>query len=233
MLTDMEKHKIVNNNNKKVARARNQYTDYIVREPMELMQFLAARMPQASRTKLKSLLSKRIVYVDQKITTQYNYPLQQGMKVQISRTKSNHEFRNRLLKLVYEDAYLMVVEKETGLLSVNTEREKERTAATILTEYLRRSNKRSQVYVVHRLDRDTSGLMMFAKDEQTQHTLRDNWHQIVFDRRYVAIVHGNVEQDYGTVRSWLTDKKLYVASSPVDDGGQLAIVCTWQIWDIP
>ncbi len=223
MLTDMEKHKIVNNNNKKVARARNQYTDYIVREPMELMQFLAARMPQASRTKLKSLLSKRIVYVDQKITTQYNYPLQQGMKVQISRTKSNHEFRNRLLKLVYEDAYLMVVEKETGLLSVNTEREKERTAATILTEYLRRSNKRSQVYVVHRLDRDTSGLMMFAKDEQTQHTLRDNWHQIVFDRRYVAIVHGNVEQDYGTVRSWLTDKKLYVASSPVDDGGQLAI----------
>ena len=212
MLTDMEKHKIVNNNNKKVARARNQYTDYIVREPMELMQFLAARMPQASRTKLKSLLSKRIVYVDQKITTQYNYPLQQGMKVQISRTKSNHEFRNRLLKLVYEDAYLMVVEKETGLLSVNTEREKERTAATILTEYLRRSNKRSQVYVVHRLDRDTSGLMMFAKDEQTQHTLRDNWHQIVFDRRYVAIVHGNVEQDYGTVRSWLTDKKLYVAS---------------------
>ena len=104
MLTDMEKHKIVNNNNKKVARARNQYTDYIVREPMELMQFLAARMPQASRTKLKSLLSKRIVYVDQKITTQYNYPLQQGMKVQISRTKSNHEFRNSLLKLVYEDA---------------------------------------------------------------------------------------------------------------------------------
>ena len=208
---------------KRVARARNQYTDYIVREPMELMEFLAARMPQASRTKLKSLLSKRIVFVNQRITTQYNFPLQPGMKVQISREKGNHEFRNRLLKLVYEDAYLMVVEKEPGLLSVKTEREKERTAATILTEYLRRSNKRSQVYIVHRLDRDTSGLMMFAKDEQTQHTLRDNWHNIVTDRRYVAIVHGDMEQDYGTVRSWLTDGQYCVLSSPTDNGGKLAV----------
>lgn len=219
----MEKKGKTVNSQRSMARARNQYTDYAVREPMELMQFLAARMPQASRTKLKSLLSKRIVYVDQKITTQYNYPLKPGMKVQISREKAGHEFRNRLLKIVYEDAYLIVVEKEPGLLSVKTEREKERTAATILTEYLKRSNKRSQVYVVHRLDRDTSGLMMFAKDEKTQQTLRDNWHQIVTDRRYVAIVHGDMEQDYGTVRSWLTDRKLYVASSPVDDGGQVAI----------
>ena len=210
-------------NPKKVARARNKYTDYIVREPMELMQFLAARMPQASRTKLKQLLSKRIVFVDQRITTQYNFPLKPGMKVQISREKKGMEFRNRLLKIVYEDAYLIVVEKEPGLLSVKTDREKERTAATILTEYLHKSNKRSQVYVVHRLDRDTSGLMMFAKDEQTQHTLRDNWHQIVYDRRYVAVLHGDMEEDSGMVRSWLTDKKLYVASSPVDDGGQLAI----------
>lgn len=209
--------------NKKVARARNQYTDYIVREPMGLMEFLQARMPQASRTKLKSLLSKRIVFVDQRITTQFDFPLKPGMKVQISREKTGHEFHNRLLKIVYEDAYLIVVEKEPGLLSVNTEREKERTAASILNEYLRRSNRRSQVYIVHRLDRDTSGLMMFAKDEQTQHTLRDNWHQIVTDRRYVAIVHGDMEQDNGLVRSWLTDKKLYVASSPVDDGGQIAI----------
>lgn len=211
------------NRTRTAARARNQYTDYVVREPMTLMEFLSARMPQASRTKLKSLLSKRIVHVEQKITTQHDYPLQAGMKVQISRAKTGHAFQNKLLKIVYEDAYLIVVEKEPGLLSVKTEREKERTAATILTEYLQRTNKRSQVYVVHRLDRDTSGLMMFAKDERTQHTLRDNWHDIVYDRRYVAVVTGSMEQDGGMVRSWLTDKKLYVASSPVDDGGQIAI----------
>ena len=205
------------------ARAQAQYTDYAVREPMELMQFLAAMMPQASRTKLKSLLAKRVVLVDNVITTQYNSPLQPGMKVQISREKGKHQFHHNLLKIVYEDAYLIVVEKKPGLLSVSTEREKGKTAAAILTEYLQRSDRRRRVYAVHRLDRDTSGLMMFAKDEYTQRTLRDNWHQIVTDRRYVAVVCGAMEQDRGTVHSWLTDRTLYVYSSPVEDGGKEAV----------
>ena len=196
----------------------------MVKEPMELMEFLATQMPQASRTKLKSLLSKRIVFVDNVITTQYNFPLKPGMKVQISRSRNNHEFHNKLLNIVYEDAYLIVVEKKPGLLSVSTERQKERTACTILNEYLKRSaGRQSRVYVVHRLDRDTSGLMMFAKDEKTQHTLRDNWHKIVFDRRYVAVVAGEMEKDLGIVRSWLTDRTLYVYSSPTDDGGKESV----------
>ncbi len=113
-----------------VARARTQYTDYTVNEPVELMEFLAIKMPDASRTKLKSLLSKRIVFVDNVITTQYNYPLKPGMKVQISREKGKKEFQNKLLKIVYEDAYIIVVEKMQGLLSVSSERQKERTAYT-------------------------------------------------------------------------------------------------------
>lgn len=205
------------------ARARTQYTDYLVKEPMELMEFLAARMPDASRTKLKTLLSKRVVHVDNVITTQYNFPLKPGTKVQISREKGKKEFHNRLLNIVYEDAYLIVVEKTEGLLSVNTERQKERTAYTILTEYVKRSGRQHRLYIVHRLDRDTSGLMMFAKDEKTQNTLRDNWHEIVFDRRYVAVVSGEMEKDSGIVRSWLTDRKLYVYSSPTDDGGKESI----------
>ena len=195
-----------------------------MKELMELMEFLSAKMPQASRTKLKSLLSKRIVFVDNVITTQYNFPLKPGMRVQISRSRNNHEFHNKLLNIVYEDAYLIVVEKKPGLLSISTERQKERTACTILNEYLKRSaGRQSRVYVVHRLDRDTSGLMMFAKDEKTQHTLRDNWHRIVFDRRYVAVVAGDMEKDAGIVHSWLTDRVLYVHSSPVDDGGKEAV----------
>lgn len=210
-------------NRRQTARARMQYTDYAVKEPKGLMEFLAEKMPQASRTKLKSLLSKRIVYVDNVITTQYDFPLQPGMKVQISREKNKKEFHNKLLKIVYEDAYLIVVEKMQGLLSVNTERQKERTAYNILTEYVQRSGRQHRLYIVHRLDRDTSGLMMFAKDEQTQHTLRDNWHDIVFDRRYVAVVAGEMEKDEGIVRSWLTDRTLYVHSNPTDDGGKESI----------
>lgn len=206
-----------------MARARAQYTNYNVKEAMGLMDFLATQMPQASRTKLKTLLGKRVVYVDNTICTQHDFPLQPGMKVRISREKGYGEFHNRLLKIVYEDSYLIVVEKMPGLLSVSTERQKERTACNILTEYLQRNGRNRRVYVVHRLDRDTSGLMMFAKDEKTQHSLRDNWHKTVYDRRYVAVVRGEMERDSGTVTSWLTDRTLYVYSSPVDDGGQLAI----------
>ena len=204
-------------------KAKAQYTGYTVKEPMELMEFLASKMPDASRTKLKSLLSKRIVYVDKVITTQFNFPLQPGMKIEISKDKGQKEFSNRLLKIVYEDAYIIVVEKMEGLLSVNTERQKERTAYTILNEYVQRSGKHHRIYIVHRLDRDTSGLMMFAKDEKTQHTLREYWHDIVTDRRYVAVVAGEMEKDHGTVTSWLTDRTLYVSSSKYDDGGSKSV----------
>ena len=202
-----------------MARARTQYTDYMVKEPMELMEFLAAKMPDASRTKLKSLLSKRIVYVDSVITTQYNFPLKPGMKVQISREKGRKEFSNKLLKIVYEDAYIIVVEKMQGLLSVSSERQKERTAYHILNEYVQRSNGRgSSVYIVHRLDRDTSGLMMFAKDEKTQRTLRDNWHEIVTDRRYVAVVTGEMEKNAGCVISWLIVRFMFIPVQQMTEG---------------
>ena len=199
------------------------YTNYVVREPMRLMDFLATKMPEASRTKLKSLLSKQIVLVDNMITTQYDFPLQTGMKVQICRNKKNKEFHNRLLKIVYEDPYIIVINKMPGVLSVNTDRQKVRTAYTILKEYVQRNRKSCPLYIVHRLDKETSGLMMFAKDEKTQHTLRDNWHDIVTDRRYVAVVTGDVEKDSGTLVSWLTDKILYVKSSNYDDGGRKSI----------
>ena len=122
------------------------------------------------------------------------------------------------------EPYILVVEKKEGLLSVSTEHQKERTAQHILNEYVKRSHRFNRVFVVHRLDRETSGLMMYAKDEKTQNTLRDNWHDIVTDRRYVSIVSGDMEKDYGTVESWLTDRKLYVYSSPVDNGeGKFAV----------
>lgn len=207
-----------NNTRKPIARAAAKYTIYNVNRPAELMEFLMQKMAGVSRNKVKALLTNRAVLVDNTITTQYNFPLKPGMKVQISRSKNNREFKNPMLKLVYEDAYLIVVEKKEGLLSVSTDHQKERTAQHILNDYVKRSHRNNRIFVVHRLDRETSGLMMYAKDEMTQHTLRDNWHDIVTDRRYVAIVSGDMERDFGTVESWLTDRKLYVSSSPVDDG---------------
>lgn len=206
-----------------MARAASKYTTYRVTEPGELMDFLMKKMAGISRTRVKALLTNRVVLVDNTIQTLYNYPLQPGMCVQISKEKHKHEFRHPMLKILYEDAYIIVVEKKEGLLSVATERQKERTAQHILNEYVKRIHRGNRIYVVHRLDRETSGIMMYAKDEKTQHTLRDNWHDLVRDRRYVAIVAGDMEQDEGTVRSWLTDRKLYVSSSSVDDGGKYSV----------
>ena len=206
-----------------MARAAAKYTIYNVTEPDELMAFLMKKMDGVSRTRVKALLSNRVVLVDNVIVTQFNHPLKPGMKVQISREKNMHEFRHPMLKIVYEDAYLIVVEKKEGLLSVATDHQKERTAQHILSEYVKRTHRNNRVFVVHRLDRETSGLMMYAKDEKTQHTLRDNWHDIVVDRRYVSIVMGDMERDQGQIRTWLTDRKLYVSSSNYDDGGKLSI----------
>ncbi|RGN48586.1 MULTISPECIES: RluA family pseudouridine synthase [unclassified Bacteroides] len=206
------------------ARAVAKYTSYNVYEPAELMDFLIQKIAGISRNKVKTLLTNRLILVDNKITTQYNFELKPGMKVQISKEKNKKEFRHQMLKIIYEDAYLIVVEKKEGLLSVSTENQKERTAQHILNEYVKRSHRNNRVFVVHRLDRETSGIMMYAKDEKTQNTLRDNWHDIVTDRRYVAVVAGEVERDAGKIESWLTDRKLYVSSSPYDDGtGRLAI----------
>lgn len=218
-----QKRKSKDKSGKPFAKAAAKYTVYNVHEEIELMPFLMKVMDGISRTKVKNMLVNRLILVDNVIVTQYNFQLKPGMKVQMSHAKNNKVFHNPLLKLVYEDAYLIVVEKKEGLLSVGTENQRERTAQHILNEYVRRENAKNRIYVVHRLDRETSGLMMYAKDEKTQHTLRDNWHEMVYDRRYVAVVEGSMEEERGTVRSWLTDHKLYVSSSLTDDGGKFSV----------
>ena len=213
-----------NNTGRPIARRAPKYTEFLVAEPAELMDFLMKKMSGISRNKVKALLTNRVVLVNNTITTQYNFELKKGMKVQISKAKNNSEFKNPLLKLVYEDPYLIVVEKKEGVLSVSTDHVKERTAQHILSEYVKRKHRGNRIFVVHRLDRETSGLLMYAKDEKTQHTLRDHWQEIVTDRRYVAIVEGDMERDFGTIESWITDQKYYVSSSPVDDGtGRYAV----------
>ena len=197
-------------------KARAQYTGYLVKEPMELMDFLAAKMPDASRTKLKSLLSKRIVLVDNVITTQFNFPLQPGMKVLISKDKNKKEFRHPLLKIVYEDAYIIVVEKKEGLLSVGTERQKERTAQHILSEYVGRSGRGNRIYVVHRLDRDTSGLTIVSKHLVSGSILSDMTKYREVHREYLAIARGSVTPSEGTIQAPLGRKGGTIIERTVD-----------------
>ena len=199
------------------------YDHYMVSQPSALLDFLMANMSQ-SRNKIKATLQGRGIKVDGKTVTQFDYPLAPGMKVAVSKTKRNQfSFKSRYVKIVYEDRWLIVIEKAQGILSM-AGGHASLNVKTVLDDYFKMSRQKCTAHVVHRLDRDTSGLMVYAKDMETEQILEHEWHQIVYDRRYVAVLSGEMEQDEGTIENWLKDNKAYVTySSPVDNGGKLAI----------
>lgn len=200
-----------------MARRAEQFTNLpVVKEPAELMEYLITKGGM-SRNKVKTLLTHRAILVDKKITTQYNFELRPGMKVQISKSHNQKEFKSPYLKLVYEDAYLIVVDKREGLLAVGNDKQKEVSAIKILDDYVKRSSKQRRVYGVHRLDREASGLMIFAKDERTKQNLQDNWGRLVTERAYVAILGGEMEKERGVISSWMVNGQLYVAHAATNN----------------
>ena len=204
-------------------KAATKFVDYPVRENDELMSFLSKHVG-GSRTKIKQLLSQRMVYVDKKITTQYNTPLKAGQLVQIADRKQKHDFRSQWVKIIYEDAFIIVVEKKNGILTNSQPGSRARTVKDILDEYVKRKSRAFAVHTVHRLDRETSGLLVFAKRRDIQKIFTDNWKEIVQDRRYIAVCEGDMEKDAGTVTSWLMENKMFVVYSSADDnGGQRAV----------
>ena len=200
------------------------YEKFVVEQEQPLLEFLLANVKTLSKSKVKLTLQGRGVTVNGKQITQFDYPLKPGTKVAVSRSKKNNEgLRSRYVRIVYEDRWLVVVEKQTGILSMAAGHSS-LNVKTVLDDYFRKTRQRCTAHVVHRLDRDTSGLMVYAKDKQVEQMMEHNWHQMVYDRRYVAVVSGQMEQDSGTVESYLKDNKAYITySSPVDNGGKLAI----------
>ena len=199
------------------------YDTYIVDRDAELLSWLLETLQRESRSKVKATLQGNGIKVNGKRVTQFNYPLKAGMKVSVSKSKKNDAFKSRYLKIVYEDRHLVVVEKNVGILSMAAGHSS-LNVKTVLDDYFRRTHQRCTAHVVHRLDRDTSGLMIYAKDIEVERLLEQDWHHIVYDRRYVAVVSGEMEEDGGTVANWLKDNKAYVTySSPIDNGGKYAV----------
>ncbi len=199
------------------------YEHFTVNEKSGLLDFLLANVKE-SRSKIKATLQGRGIKVDGKCVTQFDYMLEPGMKVSVSRTKRNQNgFKSRYVKIVYEDRWLVVVEKNIGILSMAAGHSS-LNVKSVLDNYFSKSRQRCRAHVVHRLDRDTSGLMVYAKDMETEQIFERNWHDIVYDRRYVAVISGEMENEGGIVANWLKDNKAYVTySSPVDNGGKYAV----------
>lgn len=206
----------------KYQQQQDRYDHYTVKEESPLLEWLLNHLQQ-SRSKVKATLQGRGIKVNGKVVTQFDFLLQPGMKVAVSQTKKNDQFKSRYVKIVYEDRYLVVVEKNIGILSMAAGHSS-LNVKSVLDDYFRKTRQNCTAHVVHRLDRDTSGLMIYAKDMTTEQILEHEWHQIVYDRRYVAVVSGEMEDNEGTIANWLKDNKAYVTySSPVDNGGKYAV----------
>ena len=193
-------------------------------QPAALLDFLFAAMPDKPRTTVKDYLKHRQVMVGSNVTTRFDQPLNPGDEVKINTTREFQTFSHPRLRLVYEDDDIIVVDKGYGLLSMGTDKVKDGTAYSILREYVKRKDPRNKIFIVHRLDRDTTGLMMFAKTQQAKETMQHNWNNMVLERRYVAVVEGTLDPEKGEIRSYLAENaahEVYSTNNPEE--GQLAV----------
>ncbi|XTA53876.1 RluA family pseudouridine synthase [Fusobacterium sp. SB021] len=176
------------------------------------MKFLIENLPNKNRNNIKSLLKNKQVLVDGAAISQFNHPLNPGQEVMITESRfSDKDMKG--IKVVYEDEYLIAVEKASGILSIATDKEREKTAYNIVKNYVKSRNPLEKLFIVHRLDRETSGVMIFAKTEEMQQILQTNWQKMVLERTYVAVVEGKVEKNNDTIVSYLKENSAFVTFS--------------------
>jgi len=190
-------------------------------EQTELLKLLLEEIPAKSRNNIKSILTRGQVSINNKIVKQYNHVVKQGQAVIINWSK---EIPPEGLTIVYEDSDIIVIDKQSGLLSIATTKEKQQTAYSILSEHIKKKDPKSRIFIVHRLDKETSGLMLFAKSQAIKDKLQNSWQEIVTERSYVVVVEGLVEKGEGVISSWLTEgKNMIVYSNKTPNNGKKAI----------
>jgi 23S rRNA pseudouridine1911/1915/1917 synthase len=213
-----------NTDKPKRQRGQRTSTTLTVAEPAQLMAFLIAQLPHKNRNNIKSLLSNKQVLIDGKVYTQFNHPLQPGQVVTVAANRAPEISQYRGLTILHEDQFLIVINKQAGLLSMATNKERDRTAYGILSDYVKKENPKNKMFIIHRLDRETSGVMMFARSEKVQKLMQESWNDTTKQRTYVALVEGTPEPPTGTISSYLRESKaLIVYSSQNPDTGQLSV----------
>lgn len=208
-----------------MAKKRNQSEDgqqYTVNEKTELLPFLL-QVIDRGRNHVKAVLGRGQVLVDNEVQTVFNLELNQGQTVTILKQAVEKQALIGLT-IMYEDDAVLVVNKKEGLLSVAAPNESDVTAYRQLTAHVRQKNPKNRIFIVHRLDRDTSGVMVFAKTEEVKLKLQDNWKDVVKERTYIALVEGKVKKEEGTISTWLKESKTHkMHSNNEPNGGQKAI----------
>ena len=216
----------MNKNKKRFEHISKDYKnirEYPVKTDCELLEFLLATFKDQSRNSVKSMLSNHRVSVDGAPITQFNFKLYKGDTVIVSKTAIRKKTRSNL-PIIYEDEEIIVINKPSGLLSIASDKEKGSTAYRLLTDYVQQKDKHNRIFVVHRLDEDTSGVLMVAKNPKIQNALQDNWNELVSKRGYYAIVDGVMNKKQDTIKSYLKKNVQNMMYSTKDSkNGQLAI----------
>lgn len=193
-------------------RDKSREPSYPVTEDTTLLPFLLATLKGKSRNNVKSLLARKLVAVDNKPESRFDTPLHAGQTVTILSVSA--PFLTGLpFELLYEDEHLIAVNKPAGLLSVGNERERVRTAYRMVSDYVKTQNMDNRIYVLHRLDRETSGVLIFARDPETQKAFQEHWNECVAKRGYYAVVEGVPQPDHGTVTSHLIETSTHLMFS--------------------
>ena len=183
---------------------------HIVKENSPLLSYLLKNFPENKRTTSKQLLKFGAIMVNGKTVTRHDHPLKTGDEI-LFRPKPKQSVKQPLLTpdfpIIYEDESLVVINKPDGLLTVATEKEKTRTAYFELTDYVRSNSitGEGRIFIVHRLDRDSSGILVFAKDEAAKFSLQKNWDKT--EKKYYAIVEGSPKIKSDTIESHLVQDK--------------------------
>lgn len=202
----------------------NQIFNYSPVEETTLLPFLYQILAPKSKSVIKSMLAHNHVAVNGQPLTQFDTPIKPHDKVSINFTRPFAVLKGGQLHIIYEDKHLVVVEKAAGLLSMGRDTNK-KTAHGLLTEYLKQKDPRAMAYICHRLDQYTSGILIFAKDPDTQRELRFNWDNYIRERSYTAVVEGCPTEEHQELRHYLvennTNMKVYVARKPNE--GKLAV----------
>ena len=177
--------------------------EFIVRKDGELLDYLVNNT-DLSRKNLKKYLEHGCIFVNNNSTTKYNYKVYTGNKIFID---TNSKKNTLPFRIIFEDDHIIVVDKPSGLLTISTDKEKEKTLYHIVREYLVSKDKRNKVFIVHRLDKDTSGVVIFSKDEKTKNLLQNNWNEFVKLREYTLVCHGKLKDDKKRVINYLKETK--------------------------
>lgn len=195
--------------------------ELIVNYDDTLLNYLLKNINNKSKNNIKSLLKNGQISVNGKVITKHDYNIHKYNKISIN---YNIDRSSDGLDIIYEDNEIIVVDKPHSLLTISTDKVKDATLYQMVSKYLKNKNKANKVFIVHRLDKETSGVVVFAKNKHIQELLQNNWDNIVKKREYVAIVQGILDKKEDTIESYLTENKLNIVYSTKNKQiGKLAI----------